>query len=327
MIRYSWAKYNGKPIHISEVNHQMRKDGYFYNILTNERMVAYLSGKFQKHFHHWNKDKSHNYETYLHETAKFVLQETYFDCIKNNKPFILEYFEKNECRNNYLLTGVICNKGDVLAQFDLTTKFNKLKLEKVHNGFFPDVQIISNNNDVIYFEIYVTHKSEQSKISSGNRIVEIKINNETDILNIKKAKISVNDNNTTFYNFKKNKKIVDYCSDSNKGCRTYCEAFFQYKNGSYEFIEDSLENILSHSIVEEDRILKVDFQTGASNEIMKEYYIENLIEQNAKIKDCRFCKYVAVKQKKQILLCHFCKFLKKNVEYDTAFQCEYFRKN
>src|SRR5690606_3664910 len=96
MIKYSWAKYNDKPIHISDVTLEMRKNGSFLNIITNEKMTAYLEGKFKPHFHHLNKTNFSN-ETYLHEVAKEVFKEAYLNSIENKIPFYLEYPINAKC--------------------------------------------------------------------------------------------------------------------------------------------------------------------------------------------------------------------------------------
>ncbi len=332
MIKYSWAKFKGRPVHISEVTPEMRKEDKFFNTLTGKRMTAYLNGKFQKHFHHLEHVESHSYESYLHKTSKEVFADTYLDCLKNNKPFFLHYWETKECRQHYKTTGIICNLGDNLEAFDLTKVFKQVKVEKGHDGLQPDINLIADikgeaqKQEVIYIEIFVTHKSDEKKIIAGKRIVEVKINNESDILKLRSCNLSVDDKNTIFYNFKKQKKVINFCTSREKGCRTFCKTFILYKNGGYEFMSDSLENILSHVATEKDRILKIDYKANATSSEEKDNYVQRLVNSNTKIKDCRYCKYAADKIKKNKKLGLFCKFLKKDVQFDTAFDCNYYRK-
>lgn len=81
MIKYSWARYKDRPIHISDITIEMRNEDKFFNLQTGKRMTPYLNGKFQKHFHHL-ENSPHDNETYLHETAKAVLHDTYVNCLK-----------------------------------------------------------------------------------------------------------------------------------------------------------------------------------------------------------------------------------------------------
>lgn len=332
MIKYSWAVFKGKTVHISEVTSEMRKDDKFFNTVTGERMTAYLNGKFQKHFHHLDQNLTpHSHESYLHETAKKVFAETYNECLISGKPFNLKYWQVEQCKQNYKSTGIVCDLGESLRTFDLTKTFTEIKVEKYHDGVYPDIQLLSeptlNNKklQVIYIEIFVTHKSEEKKIAKGERIIEIKIRNESDIFKLRNSEVSPKDSGVNFFNFQKKKVIIDYCSHRDKGCRHFCESFFLYKNGCYEFVSGALENILSQAATEESRIEKVDYQANTSTEEEKHNYIRHLIDTKTKVKDCRFCKYVADKVKKNKKVGHFCKFLKKDVVFDTAFDCKFYR--
>lgn len=313
----------------------MRNEDEFYNLLTGKRMTAYLNGKFQKHFHHLEYTP-HDNESYLHETAKEVFEDTYSNCLKTGQPFYLEFYKAVECRNHYKQTGVICSLGDKLETFDLTREFKVIKVEKKFDELKPDIQLISlkdnKDKEVIFIEIYVTHKSTEKKINKGQRIIEIKINSEDDILRLRRTKLSVIDKKSTFFNFKKTLMTMDFCSQHERGCREFIDTFILHKNGSYAFLNETLENTLSHVAGEENKISKVfykpfdKFDEQLTDLEKKQKFVQSLVEQNYKLKDCGYCRYVGDKMIKGKKVGLFCKFLTKRVENNTAWDCEYYRK-
>lgn len=333
MIKYSWAKYNDKPIHISDVTLEMRKNGSFLNIITNEKMTAYLEGKFKPHFHHLNKTNFSN-ETYLHEVAKDVFKDAYLNSIENKIPFYLEYPINAECDKHFKQTNIICELGTKTETYDLTQTFDKLKVEKGFDEFVPDIQLLSTKKptEIIFIEIEVTHKSTQKKLNSGNKIIEIKIENDSDIINLKNNILSFNKDNTKFYNFKLPTITKDFCSQTKKGCRESRKVFVLNKNGSYEFLDYYLESILGEIYSNSDNIKFVDYdlerfyQKGKSE---SENQIEYLKRKGIQIRECELCRYVGYSRKKinkkDVRLSLFCKFKKESTESESAINCEYFR--
>jgi hypothetical protein len=186
MIKYSWARYKDRPVHISDITIGMREEDTFYNLQTGKRMTAYLNGKFQRHFHHIEYTE-HDNETYLHETAKQVFNDTYQNCLERDIPYEVEFQKANICQQHLSLTGIVCELSDVLASYDLTQRFKGIKVERRFDELKPDIQLLSmegeNIMDVIFIEIVVTHKSTIDKIKKGKRIIEVTISSEDDILN------------------------------------------------------------------------------------------------------------------------------------------------
>lgn len=335
MVKYSWASYKNRPVHIQDITVEMRKEDKFYNLHTGKKMTAYLNGKFQRHFHHIEYT-AHDNESYLHETAKAVFKDTYLNCLANGFRYEIEFWKGIQCRNHFANTGIICHQFDSLETYDLTKKFTEIKVEKKFNEFQPDIQLLSLKGtdvaNVIFVEIYVTHKSSDRKVQQGQRIIEIQITNEDDILKLRKHKVSVSDDQVKFHNFNKTVQTIDYCSKYEKGCRTIVDTFVLYKNGAYEFLNDGLENIVTHIESEERRIAKVDFRAldkyyeGTPEAEKKACYIDEKIKNGERIKDCRYCKYKADKVTR-LYNGLFCKFLRRNIEYSTAWDCKYYRVN
>ncbi len=336
MIKYSWARYKGNPIHISEVNAEMRLADTFAHVETGKRMTAYLNGKFQRHFHHI-ESSLHESETYLHKTAKEVFRTTYENCLTNGIPFVLEFLTAGYCTQHFHRSEIKCEVGDCFAEFDLTQKFKHIVVEEQFDELRPDIQLLSKRDEKIeesiFVEISVTHKSTEKKIQRGKRIIEINIRNEDDILKLRSNKISFKTEHVTFHNFKKNPQEVNYCGKYEKGCRTSVNAFILYKSGAYVFLNETLENVVSHVASDEGNIAVADYSAfkkqyyGEMTETEKKHeYLRSLQYRNIHFKDCRFCRYKGDKIKRGTSEGLFCKFLKKDITFDSAFECNFFRK-
>lgn len=332
MIKYSFAKYQEKIVHINQVTKQMREADYFYNIVSGKKMTAYLDCA-TPHFHHIEKENI-SQETYLHETAKNVFYENYRNCLENNIPFFIEYKVEKCCNTYFDILQENCPIGTENKSFDLTKRYDKIELEKYSEEFKPDLKIFNSEKqeEFIFIEIEVTHKSTQKKINSGVRIIEIKIENENDILNLKENFIKITKKNN-FFNFKIKKEIDKYCNQYEKGCVSNTDTFILYKNGTYEFNYSRLMWILADIEPNREQIKTVDFQyrkfNYSNSTIMNEF--EYLKEKKIELRLCNLCKYSASNKKKiskrHFEIITFCKFYKEEIENDTkAYRCEIYKK-
>lgn len=334
MIKYSWARYEGRPIHIDDVTKDMRESGEYFNLVTGKKMAAYIEGKFRRHFHHLVEDKMSK-ETYLHETAKLVFKDIYDKAILNNIPFNIEFEYRANCNRLFRETGVKCDLGLKTDIFDLTKVYDKCELEKRYDGFQPDIRLSSNAqpNDSIFIEIVVTHESSAKKLQSSHKVIEIKIRNDDDIKALRKNQISVLDSNTSFNNFRLKTIESAFCQNYDKGCRDFRKVFILYKNGTYEFFEYYLEHIYSDVVANSEKIKRVDFK--ASDKFLKhlkeseneEIYLKmNGID----LRQCENCRYVAHNKriigKKKYQSTLFCKFKKEDVSNKNAEKCDCFKK-
>jgi hypothetical protein len=312
----------------------MRNEDTFFNLQTGKRMTAYLNGKFQRHFHHVEYTQ-HDSESYLHEAAKQVFEDTYNQCLERSIPYEIEFRKANICQQHLSMTGIVCELDDVLESYDLTQRFKEIKVEKHFDELRPDIQLISVENgnvkDVIFIEIVVTHKSTDHKINKGKRIIEVTISCEDDILQLRRRKLSVAEDKVVFHNFRKTKQIVNYCSSNDKGCRTLVNSFVLYKNGAYEFLCDALENVISHVASEETRIANVDYTAfrayniNATENEKQNWYLEEAINRGWNIKDCRYCRYQGDRKSRGVVTGLFCKFLRSDIDFNSAWDCKYFR--
>lgn len=114
------------------------------------------------HFYHLEPTNCKG-ETALHLEAK----QTLFNHLKENKKFSYKFS---------LLGHPV--------QLDLNIK--EIYLEKKYDEFIPDILVIDENNNPVFFEIYVSSFSSMKKTSFlGGKVIEIKIEDDKDLEKLK----------------------------------------------------------------------------------------------------------------------------------------------
>ena len=136
------------------------------------------------HFRHTVANPECNTESYLHQLAKKLIKEK-FD---NSETFNISYQVKevcsyyDKCKNHF----DYCERVK-LKTFNLKEKYETCVPEKKdsHLKYLPDLKLSSKNNPrrkPLFIEIAYTHDCTDDKIKSGVQIVELKIFEESDIL-------------------------------------------------------------------------------------------------------------------------------------------------
>jgi hypothetical protein len=185
MIQYHNASdINGNIVIIDSVTPENRASMQFFCIGCGTEMEAVLGKQKQHHFRH--KDKGDcNPETYFHRLAKRVLKYRF-----DTQPhFLIRYFVCNECpkspkcgfreRHRWQDCSSVVLKIVNLKEF-----YDTCMEEKSHKGFRADLMLSHSEHperNPIFLEVSVTHNCTQEKINSGIRIIEIKVQNETNI--------------------------------------------------------------------------------------------------------------------------------------------------
>lgn len=331
---FAYAKELGRIIHIDDVTEDMRSQTQFFCNLSdcNGKMAAHISGKRIKHFQHI-KHVEHDYETYLHETAKNVFMEMYKNCLLKNIPFTMEFYENRICNAYYIETKIKCQLGKQKNTFDLTKRYTHIEMEKDHNGFRPDLIIYNpKTNDYIFIEIFVTHECESKKLDSGIRIIEIKIENEDDIRSLEKCYLSLNNSKIKFHNFKLITVENDFCKDRNKGCMCFYDIYVLLKSGNFFFDFGRLNEILiklryEYIDVQEFYIKYHPTHNGATllslkSKIRDFAYI--LSQKGILLKDCYLCKNHSPTERESHREWLFCREKMKPFKPDQALTCQSF---
>ena len=174
-------------IHIASVNEDSRRKFSYSCPNCGGKMLACLGGKNVHYFRHDDKGHKCGIESYLHKVAKTILINRF------NAPhstFIIGFSPKRQCKtydrcehrgDSCLLTPEY-REYNLKAQYDLPAKPEENYSDE--NGTFrPDIILTSSNSirRPIFIEIYHKHKSSESKVDSGNYIIEVKIRTFEDL--------------------------------------------------------------------------------------------------------------------------------------------------
>lgn len=353
-IKYRYA-YNQEN-EITDISLASRKETYFC-ISCGNILIPKLGSNRLHHFAHKFVTQGCSSETYLHKLAKTIFFTEYKKCLLNEEPFYIEYLTERKCidvfsdnnriewkrdnykslvqklmeadklDNNYSILENIkahtCKKIYENKIFDLTTSFKEIKLEEYDNGFIPDILLIGKNGEKIYVEIFVSHKSEKGKIASNERIMEIKISKEDDILPILDHFIPNSTKRINFYNFNipLNHKLCNDCNVRGHIFQIYKSKKAFLKNGSLlEYFE---ENNKKHSTVYSQFIFEDNYYNDFYGDTAYIEEVINAFKTGIDVIDCNLCKYAG--DVKYGLALVFCKFLREHKHSQFAVDCQYFR--
>lgn len=156
-----------------------------------EPLVAKNKGEKRiSHFAHKSGTEcEHAVETMLHLLAKEKIQKAFLE----NSEYWIEYEyksfckRKDECKYNYWDKDN-CFTSEI-KRYNLKDYYDSCEQEKPYDNINrrSDLKIFSKKNpnrEPIYLEFCVTHASDAEKIKSDNKIIEIRIENEEDIINL-----------------------------------------------------------------------------------------------------------------------------------------------
>lgn len=175
---------NSNYIHINEVTEENRHQKQYHCIVCGKSMIARAlsSKKVTPHFAHKpGTECSGNYETYLHKLGKKIILNHF----NNGGEISFMRVQQLPCKNteNCLFSSKWC-KGEVHKTFNIRDYYNICEEEKYINGYVADLYFSDSNNpgkEGILIEICVKHPCEPEKISSGMKIIEAQIWDESDI--------------------------------------------------------------------------------------------------------------------------------------------------
>jgi len=296
----------------------------FFSVDFKELLIARLGEKRAKHFAHKPKIQYQgNKETYLHALGKKVFLEVYKECLNSSTPFKIRYLHENICNRLEEKLKIVCSTSE-WREFDLTSYFTQIKVEKKDGKFIPDLLLINpDNGEKIYIEIAVTHFSSDEKIESSQRIIEFALTSEDDIEEIKKFRDEGESYLAHPINFNLSKKKQAFCKKGECNRKFYyftvsnsgkCRLFVEKESEIIRIRHNSQKPI--YSIVE---AVSGEPYGGA----MFKYFLAKTHKENVKVKNCFLCRYHAISNGKRLPI--FCKFLKKEYKSNQASECEFYR--
>ena len=224
-IKYQHAyDENNRCINIGDVSKESRDAMTFHCISCGTEMSACLGNK-RKHYFRHKTEVTCNPETYLHKMGKIVFMECYKDCLEHQKPFKITLNRKVTCVRSQTCQlfddrfGIDESCSEIRQdEKDLTAYYKTISEEKPFGDFIPDILLEGEHNGrklYLFVEIKVSHACEERKIQSEYPIIEIELDDESDLDLIKTCHLiqpqsdsvfSYNgwsrDNKLHFYNFK-----------------------------------------------------------------------------------------------------------------------------
>lgn len=300
---------NGNLVHIDNVANG-KKCGCFCPAC-KEPLVAKNGGKKKiHHFAHFSDvDCEFAYETILHLLAKEKIRKAFLEKSK----FIIDFEYKSHCNKKsceYLIQQKECSLKE-RHEFNLRKYYDSCEQELPYDNVKrrSDLKIFSSEfpkREPMYIEFCVTHPSDTEKLHSGNKIIEIYIENEDDINNIiKNGFIEDVKQKVQFYGFKNSDYKNNKISQNIEFVR-----FVLYQSGEMRC------NIVSHKCNESSRtydysLFEVLFYTG--------YDLIHAMFMKSKIFE--YAKYM-VYDRYKILNCVFCEHYTNMCRLDTQLNTE-----
>lgn len=210
-VQYPYADVGApKLLHISEVTPENRR-AYNYECPCCKKRLRPRLGKKNRHCFFHDKGSRCAMDKYIHDTAERLLKEK-FD---SDVPFELEMsvskqcskFEKCIFKSHY--NPVNC-KSQETKTFNLKDYYQECLVEKQIGEFRPDLALIDPTckREPIFIEIWHKHRSEDTKLKSGNRIIEIRLKKMEDLESLVKEPIRESET-VQLFNFKPTTFIPD----------------------------------------------------------------------------------------------------------------------
>lgn len=173
---------NGALIFLEKGKLYDRKD--YVCLACGETMRAVMGDEKDWHFRHKTNNPNCNTESYLHRLAKDLLKKK-FD---NEEAFNIAYYVKERCplidscpHHSEKCYRIYKNIINLKELYD-TCEEEKTDGEAPYRG---DIKLSNKSNyktKPLFVEISYTHDCKPEKIESGIQIIEIKVNEEKDIL-------------------------------------------------------------------------------------------------------------------------------------------------
>jgi len=321
MIKYSYAKnFKNEIVNISSLAKERNAvDGNLFCLSCNERVIAKLGDIRERHFSHYSAACS--FETYLHNLGKRLFYQEYLRCCYEKIPFFIYLYQATECDKRKSGYGHSCHKVSI-EQFDLTNYFPYIFLEERVGDFIPDILLLSaDKKKRIFLEVAVTHLSTEEKRNSQHRIIELKVNSESDLEVIKTHSLDERQVNVTFINFK---------STVRKNCAENCCGRFDFfaidTSGSCRMSVKSLSEIGDILQKEEGNIIDHSISETSENPGLKYLYlVSDAWSRKVPIKNCFLCRYHDLnKENKGKKIPIFCTLFMKVCNSNEAVTCDCF---
>ena len=325
---------NGELVYVDSVPTGVKCNCFC--IKCHEPLVAKNKGlKRTHHFSHTSgKDCEYAYESMLHLLAKERIRKAFL----SSSEFWIKYNYRSFCPSKKECKYITYGKcyEDFPRSYNLKKYYDSCEQEMTFDNVRrrSDLKIFSSQNEnfpPVYLEFYVTHESEKEKLHSGNRIIEIKIETEDDILKICKEGFIE----------------TGYIDFSHKSKYDLKVDFYGFKNEDYlnEFIENKI--IYTRYILDKSGKISRERECSVCKSL-KKLFSDSLLEvcvhpsrtafdvdevgllgySKFEIKNCSICKnYVSRYRQDEGKFCNLYRTLRipfNNLDTECAKSCKYF---
>ena len=279
-----------------------------------EKLIAKNQGKTDRkhHFAHQSgMECDYAVESMLHLLAKEKICETFL----SSDEFWIEFEYNSFC--SYLETCKYFRQGNcctyVTKRFDLKTYYDSCEQEKPYENINcrSDLKIFSSTNSnlpPIYLEFCVTHASDEAKLHSDNRIIEIVIESEKDIYNIIERGL-IERSKISFYGFKNSDYKNSRISSDIKFVR-----YVLYQSGKSRCFQDCCN--CKQLRKSNNSLFEMCFHTSVNLDIYE--YAKYIGYKKYGIKNCIVCKNYVRKYNGDGYICLLYKYLGIS-QYDESF--------
>jgi len=307
-IKYSYClDENNELVHIKNVTEENRHSHIYHCLQCGQEMTPKLSknkkGSHESHFAH-AVDTACDGESYLHKLAKRRIREKFM----SSDTFPLTFVRDVPCQDasqcpycqvGYCLTNSVSILSD-LKIYKESVVYDTCQEEITIGEFRPDLLLtgpMEPKLGKVFIEVYKTHQSKESKLTSDYKIIETKkIKTEADIDDIINRGFVEGDNCKTF-NFSPKMPLI-------KKSDVPITRFVLFGNGAakvfraadYDLTCDSLNQRVLPQSIRELNIKGLGIDIWGNEEIdnsLDSYQtgLVYLVKKGLEIKNCILCKY------------------------------------
>ena len=291
-IKYKHAFVDGdrdKIVSIDEITEENRNQYKFRCIGCGQEILPRAIGsKYRKpHFWHGVRDGVEcSGETYLHKLTKHIIRKKF----EENPTFKVEYHVTKECDNaECKYRTPRCREEFSTNKVDLKEYYDTCTEEAPIKGYIADILLSNSKNANIeptLIEVCVSHPCDEEKRNSGLHIIEIRIKDEQNAIDLQKDEVICE---FPRYTFKREKKaeFISFKREIKKRRKT--------KIQRYVYIPT--QNSIGY-------LTKIDCDK-AKQKLRTESVVElNMVANYCKIKDA----LLWMAQNKGLRSCFLCKF-------------------
>jgi hypothetical protein len=293
--RFAYDK-SDNPVDIFQLDKESGGNQKYHCQECGEPIIARLGNIRQHHFAHNNPNCSRDRR--LHTLAEDIFLKVYSDCnnSENRTPFKIELNQPHICKYKQSSTGENCSCL-IPKEYDLIAHFPIIQKEIRKANFTVDILLSKEKGGCIFTEMAVTHKCTDEKKNSGNRIIEITIEDENDIDIVLSKYLSYKNPKIVFYNFKPVTVEKPFCLSScslpvlmvlyNDGTAALYKKYEDeetehFKNRILRVLNTQSEKFIAHTVLDNQ---KIDIANSFAS------FLFDCIDNGSTVESCAICRF------------------------------------